>query len=328
MSNAKTERLMNLMVLLLVSSRFLTKTDIRNAVEGYQGVSEAAFEKTFERDKEELRRLGVPLQVGPVDAFFSDETGYAIAKDDYELPPIEFTNAEIAIIGVAARAWANNELTANTTAAIHKLCAAGLDVDLNQLQDLQPVVHVDDSVFVDIWRATQDSQQIGFDYQTPGGEPSSRSLQPWRMFAVAGRWYVVGQDLDRQGPRAFRLSRFLGKVTPVGKAGSFQIPDESVIEEAARKLSPEVIQGVAKILAREGAGNGIRRRAEAIDYSVAEDSSGVWDRVLLPFTDPDSLVTELLGYGDRVMLEAPMELREQLIHRLDALLEESRYEQL
>jgi len=317
---------MNLMVLLLVSARFLTKAEIREAVEGYQGVSDAAFEKTFERDKEELRLLGVPLQVGPVDAFFSDETGYAIAKDDFELPPIEFTAAEIAIIGVAARAWANNELTANTTAAIHKLRAAGWDVDLNQLQDLQPVVHVDDSVFVDIWRATQDSHEIEFDYQRPGGAPSRRSLQPWRMFAVAGRWYVVGQDLHRQGPRAFRLSRFLGEVTLVGKPGSFAIPDESVIAEAARKLSPTAIQGTAELLAREGAGNGIRRRAEAIEPAVVEDSSGVWDRIFLPFADADSLLSELLGHGDRVILEAPMELREQLIARLDALLEVSRHE--
>ena len=64
MAPRKTERILNLTICLLVSGRYLPKSRIREAVEGYHNLSDAAFERTFERDKDELRSLGVPIEVG------------------------------------------------------------------------------------------------------------------------------------------------------------------------------------------------------------------------------------------------------------------------
>src|SRR5215216_3396249 len=64
MTTRKTERILNLTICLLVSGRYLPKSRIREAVEGYHDLSDAAFERTFERDKDELRSLGVPIEVG------------------------------------------------------------------------------------------------------------------------------------------------------------------------------------------------------------------------------------------------------------------------
>ena len=78
MTTRKTERILNLTICLLVADRYLTKDRIREAVEGYHDLSDSAFERTFERDKDELRALGVPIEVGSFDVLFDDEPGYLI----------------------------------------------------------------------------------------------------------------------------------------------------------------------------------------------------------------------------------------------------------
>jgi proteasome accessory factor B len=105
MTQHKSERIMNLAICLLMSRRYLEKTRIREIVEGYHDLSDAAFERTFERDKDELRTLGVPVETGSNDAFFPDEVGYRIRREDFELPAIDFTAAETAALGLAATVW-------------------------------------------------------------------------------------------------------------------------------------------------------------------------------------------------------------------------------
>ena len=75
MNNTKSERLLNLLILLLVSRSFVTKDRIRDVIDDYRRGSDEAFEKMFERDKDELRSLGIPIEVGHLDAFFDDEVG-------------------------------------------------------------------------------------------------------------------------------------------------------------------------------------------------------------------------------------------------------------
>ena len=81
MAPRKTERILNLTICLLVSGRYLPKSRIREAVEGYHNLSDAAFERTFERDKDELRSLGVPIEVGSFDPLFDDEPGWILSSE-------------------------------------------------------------------------------------------------------------------------------------------------------------------------------------------------------------------------------------------------------
>src|SRR6478672_12877840 len=99
MSAQKTERLMNLLIMLLVQKRYVTKERIRDIL--YPDASDEAFEKMFERDKEELRSLGVPIEVGNMDAYFDDEPGYRVRPDRLALPDISLTADEAAVIGLA-----------------------------------------------------------------------------------------------------------------------------------------------------------------------------------------------------------------------------------
>src|ERR1700721_2745710 len=108
MSKRRTERLLSIVVLLLSSRRYLTAEQIRASVSGYPDAGES-FKRMFERDKDELRELGIPLETGKSSAF-DDEIGYRIRRQDYELPEIQLAADEAAVLGIAARVWQSAEL--------------------------------------------------------------------------------------------------------------------------------------------------------------------------------------------------------------------------
>src|SRR5260370_20801191 len=103
MSRRKAERLLSLVVCLLSAGRFLTATQIREAVPGYPD-SFDAFKRMFERDKDELRELGVPLETGTSSAG-EDEAGSRIPRQAYELPDIRLEPDAASGLGLAARAY-------------------------------------------------------------------------------------------------------------------------------------------------------------------------------------------------------------------------------
>jgi proteasome accessory factor B len=103
MAERKTERLMNLIFALLVSRQYLTKDQIRESIADYRESTPQAFDRKFERDKEELRELGINVETGQNDKYFSDEPGYRIRRDEAELPDLELTREEAAVIGLATQ---------------------------------------------------------------------------------------------------------------------------------------------------------------------------------------------------------------------------------
>ena len=128
-SVARAERLVNLVLCLLSTRQYLSAERIRGIVPGYADApSDDAFFRTFERDKTELRELGIPLEIGrnkvsdPVD-------GYRIARRDYELGEIDLAPDEAAAVALAVRLWDSPELTGAAHGALLKLRAAGVDVD-------------------------------------------------------------------------------------------------------------------------------------------------------------------------------------------------------
>jgi len=129
MPASKTERLVNLVICLLASRTFVTKERLRSTLEPYRNCpTDEAFERMFERDKEELRELGIPLEVGTVSALFEDEVGYRIAPGEYALPELRLEPDEAAALGVAARFWQQATLAQAASSALLKLKAAGLDI--------------------------------------------------------------------------------------------------------------------------------------------------------------------------------------------------------
>jgi proteasome accessory factor B len=314
-SRTRTERLVNLVICLLSTRRFLTASQIAATVPGYEHNAEdvrehEAFQRKFERDKAELRDLGVPLETGTTSAF-DTEVGYRIARRDYALPDVHLQPDETAAVGIAARLWQHAGLAAAATSGLLKLRAAGVDVDLHATPGIEPVVTVDPS-FGPFQTAARERYDVRFDYRTPEDDAAQkRRLQPWGVVSWRGRWYVVGHDLDRDATRCFRLSRVVGIVTPAGPPGAFDPPaDTDLISHVARWSGPVEHPNRATVLVKPGRAAGLRRHAE----QVVAGPDG--DRVTLTYADPDGFARWVVGYGSDVVVLAPEEARKATIARL------------
>lgn len=317
MSARKSERLLNLLITLLVSRTYVTKQRLREVIVDYrEAASDDAFERMFDRDKDDLRSLGIPIEVGGHDPLFEDEPGYRIRRESFELPEISLTADEAAVVGLAARVWQHAGLASATSDALLKLRAAGVDVDRAALDLVQPQLAADEPCFEVFWEAVAHRRPVTFDYRSgAAAAPSTRHLQPWGVVSFRARWYVVGYDLDRQAQRMFRLSRVVGEVRPSGPAGSFVVPPGTDLRDLAAELAPETAVRTAVLLVRPGRGAPLRHRATAIE------PLGDWLRVEVPFGRTRTMVDEVVGYGADVVVEAPDDLRDLVVDRLRGALE-------
>ena len=314
MSSRRTERLLNLVICLLHTRSYLTAERIRELVPGYDETpSDEAFKRAFERDKEDLRDLGIPLETGTNSAF-DDEPGYRIARRDYALPEVRLEPDEAAAVGLAARMWTSATMGAAATRALRKLEAAG--VDLAPLPEgLQPRLEASGASFPVLAEAVHDGRVVSFDYRTGGsGEPSRRTVEPWGLSWWHGRWYLVGHDRDRDATRVFRLSRITGTPTAVGAGGAVKRPDGVDLIGIVASYDAAAPTQQAHLRVRAGRGHGLRRLAS----SVAPASEG-WDLLQLPVQDVARLADLLLPYADDVVAVDPPEAVEIVVRRLREL---------
>jgi proteasome accessory factor B len=316
MSARKSERLLNLLITLLVSRGYVTKDRLRQVIPDYkQASSEEAFEKMFERDKEDLRALGIPIEVGGYDPLFDDEQGYRVARSAFELPEIDLEADEAAVIGLAARVWQQAGLAAATSDALMKLKAAGVEVDREALNVAQPRLAEDEPSFERFWEAVSTRRTVSFDYRrSTAAQPTTRHLEPWGIVSYRSRWYVVGFDLDRDDHRLFRLSRVVGEVAFTGAEGSFTVPEGTDLRALTSRLAPDTAERTAVVLVRGGRALALRHRAAA-----SEPADEGWDRLQVAFGRTDALVDELMTYGDDVVVVEPGELRSMVVERLRAV---------
>ena len=264
MTAAKSERLLNLVILLLVARNYTTKEQIRELMEPYRASSDEAFDRMFERDKDDLRALGIPLEVGFVDKFFEDEQGYRIKRDAFELPAIDFAADEVAVLGLAARVWRHAGLAAATSDALVKLKAAGLSFDREQLEHVQPTLAAEEPAFEAMWQATVhrtarcSSTTAGPASATP--PPATSSPGAWSPPRAAGTspaWTPTAASPGCSGSAG--SSR---PVTSTGEPGSYTVPEGTDLRALSQSLTPRQPDRSAVVLARTGAANGLRRRAE------------------------------------------------------------------
>ncbi len=311
MSRRKTERLLSLVVCLLSTRRALTAAQIREAVPGYPDSFEA-FKRMFERDKEELRELGIPLETD-LSSPGDEEAGYRIRRQAYELPEITFEPDEAAVLGLAARVWRRAELAGAAAGALLKLRAAGIDAEDNTQAGIEPRVHTGEAAFGPLWEAVMERRPVSFAYRAAGRTaPQQRTLQPWGVVNRHGRWYVAGYDTVREAVRVFRLSRIEGAVSFSGPPGSVVVPQGTDVRELVRDWdSSPPAHRTATLRVRTGAGHGLRRGALA----ERPDSDG-WDEVQVLFHDLGWHADYLASFGADVIALDPPDLREAVIRRL------------
>ncbi|HEY2507317.1 MAG TPA: WYL domain-containing protein [Streptosporangiaceae bacterium] len=316
MSRRKTERLLSLVVCLLSARRYLTAAQIREAVPGYPE-SFDAFKRMFERDKDELRELGIPLETGTNPAG-DEEQGYRISRQAYELPDIRLEPDEAAVLGLAARVWRRAALSGAAEGALLKLRAAGVEAEDLTQPDIEPRVLTPDAAFGRLWEAVRDRRPVTFSYVGAGRTaPQQRRLEPWGVVSRRGRWYVVGYDTGRAAERVFRLSRIAGAVSFTGPAGSVTVPADADVRASVDDWDTDwPAERSCLLRVRTGTGNGLRRHA--ITTRPAPDPG--WDLVELAFSEPGWWSEQIASYGADVIVLEPSDLRDAVIGRLKGVL--------
>jgi proteasome accessory factor B len=324
MATSKVERLVNLVIALLSTRGFITAEKIRSSVAGYsESPSAEAFSRMFERDKNELRDLGIPLEVGKVSALDPTE-GYRINRDAYSLRPVELTPDEAAAVAVATGLWQSPELITATQGALLKLRAAGVDVDP---LDIGAQVAIASSAGVPGLRGSEDvlgillsaidsRQAVQFPHRPSRAEPyTTRTVEPWGVVTEKGRWYLVGHDRDRGATRTFRLSRIGAEVTPIGPEGVVTVPEDVDLRKiVADTVSETPAGGQAVVWVADGRATALRRAGRQIGARQLAGRDG--DVIELDIGSPDGLAREIAGYGaDAIALE-PQSLRDDVVARL------------
>ncbi|HEX3706824.1 MAG TPA: WYL domain-containing protein [Mycobacteriales bacterium] len=314
MAAERTERLMNLVICLLHTRQYLTAERLREIIPGYTDApSDEAFKRMFERDKEDLRDLGIPLEVG-THSHFDDEQGYRIPSTDYALPEIRLEADEAAAVGLAARMWSSATQGATATRALRKLETAGVEL-VPLPEGLQPRLGAGGAGLPTVHEALREGRRLKFDYRGANDTASvSRRVEPWGVVCWRGRWYLVGQDLDRAAPRAFRLSRVVGDPVVEGAAGSVAIPEGVDLGALVSATDAPRSDALARVRVRHERAMGLRR--QTID--VSDDGAG-WDVVTVPCPDPHRLAEQVLSYGADAVILSPPEARDAIIERLRKL---------
>jgi proteasome accessory factor B len=306
----KTERLVNLTIALLATKRYITKSEIFRTVEGYEGSAESK-ERMFERDKDDLRNLGIDIEVGSFDPLFEDEAGYRIKPDSYQFQLGDISSQEVSLLSLAAEAWRGAALDGSALTALRKLHAIGIESDLDSIPELAPHVNTRDKNLQLAIAAINSKRKITFQYLSESLEVQNRKVAPYAVASKYGHWYLYGEDLDKSALRSFRLDRISNDIQEEGKADSYEIPSDFQLRS---QLTGSEEGSTALIYLRSGRALNLRARAKALETDKKLDG---WDLMELNFRDRDRLIEEVLWYGDDAVLHSPADIREEIISRLE-----------
>jgi predicted DNA-binding transcriptional regulator YafY len=296
----KVERLLSLINALLDAPRAISADDLRTRVAGYPA-EDASFKRAFERDKDELREMGVPLLVETIPGSDPPLLGYRIRRRDYELPDpglepdeLEALNLAAAVTGLAGGVGQR---------ALFKLGAAATDAPLAELPT--------DPNLVAAFTGVAEHRAVTFRYHD-----LDREVHPYRLEFNRGRWYLSGFDLLRGEVRWYRMERIEGALVASGPAGAFTPPAEAV---AGLQLAPWEI----------GAGDAPVTAELWFDPALAPTVRSSFPAEAIASEGPDGLVVTLevanregfrswvLSFLDRAEVLGPPELRAEVVEWLE-----------
>jgi proteasome accessory factor B len=304
---AKVERLVNLTIALLEARTPMTLSELRRRTGYYQADNLASSRRMFERDKDELRRLGVPIETRT--APLSEEVGYLIPRRAYELPDVALTAEEVAALSLAIELTG----TEGTPLALAKLAALSPD-RAPRPGAVQTRIDVHADAVDAVAEAVLSRQAVRFTYRAADGSTSKRSLDPYGVVQRRGAWYLVGRDHDRDALRAFRLDRCLATPKPVGEPGAF-VPPEDL--DLAAAVSGQQMPGVRVELAVAPAARWAVELRGSSDTGRTHAERAV---LALEGLHPVRDRAFLLGLGADVEVLAPADLRAELAAAYHAVL--------
>ncbi len=306
--SAKVERLVNLTVALLETRRPLTFEDIRQRTRYYQQDDHESARRMFERDKDDLRRLGVPVQTRSLDAF-DVESGYTVDRRDYELPDVDLTSEEVASLALAL------QMTGDEGARLGLAKLAARAPDPARLDDLVAArVSMGEGPLDELADPLVARQAVRFGYRRGDGSEAQRTVDPYAVVQRRGSWYLVGRDHDRDAVRAFRLDRATSRFRAIGAPGGFETPDD--LDPGAHVTGPS--EGEVDVLV--AIAPAARWEVELRGGEPTGDTHEGWPVHRLPAADPIRTVSWVLGLGADAVVLAPDAIRERVVAGLDEVL--------
>lgn len=316
---APEERLVNLVVALMATEQGLTKDTILSSVAGYReqyeaGASKDALEKMFERDKENLRGLGVPIETIGDRADPDDlrEARYRVPTAEYALPDdISFSPAEVALLNIAGSVWGSESLSVDARSGLRKIRALGIAVD-EPIIGYAPRIRARDAAFPALQRAIEQCRVVTFPYLRPGdARARERRIRPLALVEYEARWHVFGFDLTMDADRTFLLSRIVGDVTLARER----------FDEALRVGAGErALEGLEAVARGQQALLEVHPGTEAA-LRLSRRAHPAPQGIVVPYVDRHVFADELASYGPEVRVVAPDDLRDEVIRRLRATLE-------
>lgn len=310
------ERQTNLVVALMATEIGLTKQQILDNISGYRQRAEAgtradALEKMFERDKDELRTLGVPIEtIGePGDPNDLREARYRIPKAEYDLPAdIDFSPAELAVLQLAGSVWSAGSSSADAQAGVRKIRALGIDGD-EPIIGFAPRITTREASFGPLQSAIEGCRVVSFDYLKPGEQsPRRRHVEPLALLDYEARWHVYGIDLDADDERTFLLSRVVGDITVTKRTFDPGLRDGA---------GDRALAGLEEVAARNSALLEITPGTEAA-LRLGRRATAQVQGFSVPFVDVHIFADELASYGPEVRVVNPTPLRDAVVARLNA----------
>jgi predicted DNA-binding transcriptional regulator YafY len=213
MSSRKTERQLDLLFILLNATRPLSRESIRQKIAEYREQENAeAFERMFERDKDDLRSIGVPIETKSLSQLFEDEYGYAVDIRDFGYSKISFDPNELSELTRAALVWQDSVLSSNARLGLVKSATkTNNQLDFQQEFDVSEIIS--DHVYLRITEAVTHEKVIIFNYIKPSEKnASTKRVFPYELNARGQFIYILGLDLSDKIQKTFNLSRFIGEL--------------------------------------------------------------------------------------------------------------------
>jgi proteasome accessory factor B len=320
------ERLFSLVLALLATETGLTKNEILSTVQGYRqryraGGDNANLERQFERDKDDIRELGVPLETvdSPGDAGNNQTLRYRIPRGAYELPhDLSFSSDETTLLNLAAMVWREGSLSGESRRALLKLRSLGVAAD-EPVIGYAPRVRLRDSAFDPLNSALERHLIVRFPYLKPGDdEAREREVVPLALVQYQGRWHLSAEETDFGSQKAgehkmFLLRRIVGSVVS-GKAAAPPEGDQAALALASLEEIWERGTAEVEVTCETDAATRLANRRGTEEVSVSADGS---TRLLrLHYVDAAILADELAGFGPEVLVLSPIELRDAVVERL------------
>jgi proteasome accessory factor B len=312
------DRLFHLILALMSSSYGLTKDQILSTVRGYRedtegGMARESIERRFERDKDSLRSLGIPLEatIPPEDDGNNKNTLYRIPKGAYDLPDdIEFSARDIALLNLAAAVWREGTLSKDARIAQMKLASFGITVD-ERLVGFAPVISTRDPSLQALRDAIDQGVTVSFSYLKPGDTTASkRTVSPQALVNHEGRWHLYSHEASSGKHKTFLLRRIVSGVA---------LHTEPAVEAIAG-VADQALADLEKLYQTQHALIEVTSGSDA--WSVLTQRRGTTaegSHLLVHYTDADIFAEELCSYGDDVMVLEPEALRTQVIAHLTGL---------